>query len=74
MNQNNTLKNEIEIEQLKKNLYSKKTCKNHDLCHKTEINSQKKLEDNHKINIKNKLMQNNKIKQSRIPNNLNVER
>ena len=51
MNQNNTLKKEIETKQLKK-LILQKACKNHDLNHETEINPQKKLEDNHKTNIK----------------------
>ena len=51
MNWNYTLKNEIETKQLKKS-YTKKTCKNYDLCYEIKINSQKKLEDNHKTNIK----------------------
>ena len=48
MNQNNILKNQTETKQLKKP-YIKKDMY---LSHKTIINPQKKLEDNHKTNIK----------------------
>jgi hypothetical protein len=67
------LKNRIETEQLKK-IILKKKCKNHNLNHETRINLYKKLEDNHKTNVKKKLMQNNKIVRSRIPNKLNVKK
>ena len=50
MNQNNTLKNKIETQQLK-NLILKKDMQNHGLSHENKINLWTKLEDNHKTNI-----------------------